>query len=1377
MRPLRLMQAAAVALAFVGATGWDTKEVHPMPWLSVYGCSQGNTRTTLSDGASCEENEHEWLANRALSLLVPSGHWTINSPTELYVVDLNASLFFPERMSDSPEPVQPRSGGDSRRSAPHGRPLEERDLVNPPHWAGLPDWSYTVYDWINKNQLCPSRPAGNALNEYCHVFAAWHGGGFNASHFGSQASANYMSLHSTAMSIARRARAMREAAQGDEATLQAHRDAIREAELMALIFEGAGQHFLQDRWSSGHMWERWNGPDYWFNAYEDEMGSAISTGMISGIIHGWESITPGRIWPRPLSSPVINTTLGIPSSVTPAQWRFGPTGDLESGVGDYRARDMFDGEFGGNYVMARYWDFDIDTRIQAETFMACSGGGFREVIEGFGRSPGGGWGIDNVGLSGFAQEGLQPHCLTPWATNWSIRQAWVVISEGANIAQTELLPIVTRLVAKWQVDGWDAGLEPQNLPLEHASLVRISARIHWRAKFDPDGTDLARGGLGAYGDALPGQNYPSARYLEPANITDLARTRRDPQGKDAETVFGFFNRANADYFCNEAAHYLEEWRDVAERSDPERAACLVLAQRLYDSVDPSYPEDRRAYQSVAFADDTRRARPLCAIAPGATWPPRSGERDAAPASLHPGYVRYDFGSGRARRFEAETWRYAAEPVANWCDRVPVIDLAQDPDEPDLAISVERPRDEITLTGLNFGPSAGTLRLGQTPDRAVEIADIRSWRDTEIRFSIVDVLDRLEFNDENEIHLFIERLPLGDSDAAVASVGRFVLRREFEPPRVSRVDVAGGGETFYAWQAPPEPEDLEGEEIDPLDIYAEAGGDAEPAAALPFKPVPPDTELTIEIGFSAAMEAAGEGEIFRLGDRTIEGRWIDASTWRGTLAVPGREAGYAEMRGPAELFIQARSREGLLSDSDISTATPDPDTDHRFLIDLVPVYLQEIEVRARGQRVYAASWSGGPDYEAAENLTREGLGNPERGLSVRTARAAPDEAEGEIRLVFSGPLEQGPVVSLGGAPAQMEGEAERWRGTFRFEAATPDASGDILVEIRAPDADGRNLDADPRTAAVIAPVDDWSGGRYWQGYEDRRGGSTSANGGPDLWHRIGEPPDLSLIVILDASGSMNEQNRMTNAREGIQSTFANIPQDRSIEMAGVVFYDCGRFDTRAFTRDLASIREFLLNANPSGGTPLADAHERARAMLGSQADPRSLRWDFATFTDGLETCDGDVAGAARRLQRLIGDHQAPEEVGEAPPEPEPPAPPIDCRPDSWRGYQVRTEPEIALVEHTYLERALPGGRCIARHEQALRYVHFGSARNDAVMRTGWGINSNVSERDVTLGTSAQGQASIDRARRNAQAARSTLVSLDQARRQIGEAVARELGDSP
>ena len=371
----------------------------------------------------------------------------------------------------------------------------------------------------------------------------------------------------------------------------------------------------------------------------------------------------------------------------------------------------------------------------------------------------------------------------------------------------------------------------------------------------------------------------------------------------------------------------------------------------------------------------------------------------------------------------------------------------------------------------------------------------------------------------------------------------------------------------------------------------------------------------------------------------------------------------------------------------------------------------------------------------------------------------------------------PQVTVGGARIVMEGEGRRWQGRFDYTEANTrtDENGDIPISIQLFE---RTQDADPRTATVINDPAQWRRETYWAGLESERGGETVPTGGPDEWHRLGEPPGLSLLVVLDASGSMEENNRMANARAGINQTFANLPEDQLIEFAAVIFYGCGSFSTRSFTRDADSIREFLVSASPSSGTPLAAAHDQAREMFASLADPRAEEWRYATFTDGAETCDGDVAGAVQRLQTLVNRHQAPD--SDPPPEPErpdPPPPPVDCQVATWRGYEVRVRDggrhvdEIRLIEHAYLERALPDGRCIARHQIDTYGVYYGSIRDRSGgrARSRWGVNSRPSETRTNFGTSRLGEDDLLRVRNEADRARSDLVSLEDARNRIEQAV--------
>nr|WP_275297564.1 VWA domain-containing protein [Maricaulis parjimensis] len=355
---------------------------------------------------------------------------------------------------------------------------------------------------------------------------------------------------------------------------------------------------------------------------------------------------------------------------------------------------------------------------------------------------------------------------------------------------------------------------------------------------------------------------------------------------------------------------------------------------------------------------------------------------------------------------------------------------------------------------------------------------------------------------------------------------------------------------------------------------------------------------------------------------------------------------------------------------------------------------------------------------------------------------------------------------------MRGEGRDWQGRFDLAEAASlrDENGDLQVSVS---IEGRLLDADPASVALIRPPADWRSGAYWDGLEAQRGGQTTATGGPDLWHRLGEAPALSFLIILDGSGSMGEQGRMEFARDGITQSFANLPEDEVIEYAAVAFSGCSGFTTRQFTRDADSIREFLVSVSPYDSTPLAAAHDVARGMFTHGADPRAQAWRYASFTDGAETCDGNVTSAIRDLEAVLARHEAPDsaplpetEVADAP------RPAVNCRADSWSGYAVdvrdggRHLDRITLVEHSFSERALPDGRCLNIYEVKDYGVYYGRTQTSGWR---WGINSRPSETRTEVGSATQGQASLDRVRNLAGAARNGLTDLPTARRRVGEAV--------
>lgn len=140
----------------------------------------------------------------------------------------------------------------------------------------LPDMSYTLYDWASGNESCPVDASLDP--EKCHVFEK-HMGSYNSSHFLPQARVFYTHYHALALDRAGRCAELSAELSGrsdlDEYLLACERE--------ALAMEAVGQHYLQDAWSSGHMWERWGSPaaSDW-----DKLGTAVAVAAASGLWHG-----------------------------------------------------------------------------------------------------------------------------------------------------------------------------------------------------------------------------------------------------------------------------------------------------------------------------------------------------------------------------------------------------------------------------------------------------------------------------------------------------------------------------------------------------------------------------------------------------------------------------------------------------------------------------------------------------------------------------------------------------------------------------------------------------------------------------------------------------------------------------------------------------------------------------------------------------------------------------------------------------------------------------------------------------------------------------------------------------------------------------------
>jgi len=153
---------AAWLLLLAGATwGWETEVsggLGEADWRSLY---RDPPRAGGPFGVVLHGNEHAEISALALHSLGLDGLLELRWEA----VDLNATVFRKEGSVADPPHVTVRDG------------LVRRALPSPVMFSGLPDFSYTIYDWINRNRLCPALPPHAKGREHCHNFAWWLGAG------------------------------------------------------------------------------------------------------------------------------------------------------------------------------------------------------------------------------------------------------------------------------------------------------------------------------------------------------------------------------------------------------------------------------------------------------------------------------------------------------------------------------------------------------------------------------------------------------------------------------------------------------------------------------------------------------------------------------------------------------------------------------------------------------------------------------------------------------------------------------------------------------------------------------------------------------------------------------------------------------------------------------------------------------------------------------------------------------------------------------------------------------------------------------------------------------------------------------------------------
>ena len=660
-----MKRALLTGFSMLLLVGWDTAEDETHPWTSSYIVDfPANEHSSISD----------WCL-RDMGATVIAG--TEGSPEFLQVVDLNASYF---RLGM----LDPHPRGDDPTTT-----LEERDVPSPALLSGMPDYSWTLYDWINKNSFCPAVPEEArtvpVLGDICHAFKGWLGS-LNSIHFGTQAELVYRRMHELALELGSRAQTLRLAIAEDPDAAVEFADYAREAEYEALAYEAYAQHFLQDRWSSGHMWERWNVGDYATLPTADPVANLL-IGALAGLIHGAESTVEE---PDPLCSPEIDD-----GAVVPIEWSSDALGILP-GVGDYRwgeIRVNGEGLFEG---------LPYQVLAQHRQLIECGQRGWAEVIRALGDNGAGEFGQIGIRLNqsapSEAESVLDGECKGAWATNHAMDVGW-----GSFNSAT-----AARLVL-------DAGADDLR-PLNRIDLTRISWNLWYENLTNPAGTELARGELGSFGGALMGNNYPTVpTYLEPIDFDRLPDDETDT-GRDKRTIYGFFNRAHADHWCDPATFARLVGPIRGTGAPVAGLVCAYLAERLYRGVDPAYTRRVESRRGIS-------ALPVCHLL-GVAEP--GDIEDDLPYYVHPGYL--DVPGVTAKRGPAPGDPDYLKTILNWCDKIPVMDV----DAEDFVGEATQDGDvaRLTIEGLHLGGATGSVVV--TLDQGGEVnGNVEAWSNDEV----------------------------------------------------------------------------------------------------------------------------------------------------------------------------------------------------------------------------------------------------------------------------------------------------------------------------------------------------------------------------------------------------------------------------------------------------------------------------------------------------------------------------------------------------------------------------------------------------------------------------------------------------------------------
>jgi hypothetical protein len=338
-------------------------------------------------------------------------------------------------------------------------------------------------------------------------------GPVNSNHFAPQGGQFYARYH--ALALARAA----ECKQLSDALPARFSEYARACEIEALSLEAVGQHFLQDAWSMGHMWQRWgsaNLSDFPGASLEEKRDRAVLTALVSGFIHGARGVLqalPG--W----TSYDVNDAMCAPWDDVRMHES---DGTVAPAVGD-------------DYL-------DQLTGEQGHRFYDCATSGLLEVYNATGRVHG--EAVPQAGLSSVDPTGAE--CFAQRATNESMVRGMGIQMKILGIQSS--IPIDARF-ASWLIPqvARSSGKVAVSAALRNEfrlSLMRVTTVSRITAKQDPTGTALAEGGMGDFLGA-----HPNGAYSAPASYEEPALPWVPGSSARATWLARTFHRAHVSEWC------------------------------------------------------------------------------------------------------------------------------------------------------------------------------------------------------------------------------------------------------------------------------------------------------------------------------------------------------------------------------------------------------------------------------------------------------------------------------------------------------------------------------------------------------------------------------------------------------------------------------------------------------------------------------------------------------------------------------------------------------------------------------------------------------------------------------------------------------------